>query len=61
MARADLGGRMRGMQLCILPSAIFKNVFDVNNFSIVSNFFDRDKPYAISTHNQKCANKMYHI
>ena len=50
---------MRGMH--ILPPAIFKNVFDVCNFSIVSSFFDSDKPQALSTHNQKCANKMNHI
>ena len=34
---ADQGRRMRGMH--ILPPAIFKNVFDVCNFSIISNLF----------------------
>ena len=43
--RADPGGRMRG-SLCILPSAIFKNVFDAYNFSIILNLFDSDKPKA---------------
>ena len=41
--------------------AIFKVVFDVYNFSIISNLFNSDKPYALSTHNRKCANKMHHI
>ena len=52
-------GRMR---VCILPPAIFKNVFDVGlyNFSIISNLFDNNKPYALNTHNRKCANKMHH-
>ena len=54
----DLGGRMRGMHP--LP-AIFKVVLNVYNFSIISNLFDSDKPYALSTHNRKCANKMHHI
>ena len=30
--------------------AIFKNVFDVYNLSVMSNLFDIDKPYALSTH-----------
>ena len=29
--------------VCILPSVIFKNVFDVYNFFMISNFFERDK------------------
>ena len=41
--------------------AIFKVVLNVYNFSIISNLFDSDKPYALSTHNRKCANKMHHI
>ena len=49
---------MRGMHP--LPS-IFKVVLNVYNFSIISNLFDSDKPYTLSTHNQKCANKMHHI
>ena len=52
-------GRIR---VCILSPAIFKNVFDVGlyNFSIISNLFDSDKSYALSTHNRKCANKILH-
>ena len=34
--------------VCILPSVIFKNVFDVYNFFIISNLFERDKN-ALST------------
>ena len=57
-------GRIKDMH--ILPPAIFKNVFDVCDSSIVSNLFDSDKPYALSTptlstHNRKCANKMNHV
>ena len=51
---------MKGVQLCILPPAIFKIVFDKYNFSIFLNLFDNNKPYALSTHNRKCANKMHH-
>ena len=51
------GGRMRG--ICILPSVIFKNVFDVYNFSVISNLFDHE--YALGRHNETCANKMHHI
>ena len=43
---------------CIPPPAIFKNVFDEYNFFIISNLFDYNKPYALSTHNRKCANKV---
>ena len=45
----------------MLPPANFKNVSDVNKFSIISNLFDSDKLYALSTPNRKCANKMHHI
>ena len=41
--------------------AIFKHVFDEYSFFIISNLFDNNKPYALSTHNQKCVNKMHHI
>ena len=58
MARGGSRGVLLGV--CILPPAILKNVFDVYNFSVVSNLFDSDKPYALSTHNQICANKMHH-
>ena len=51
-------GRIQG-GICILPSVIFKNVFDVYNFSIISNLFDHD--YALGRHNETCANKMHHI
>ena len=45
---------------CILPPAIFKHVFDEYS-SIISNFFNNNEPYTLSTHNQKCTNKMHHI
>ena len=48
-------------EVCILPPAIFKIVFDVYNFSITSNLLESDKPYALSTHNRKCARQMHHI
>ena len=53
------GGKIKG--ICILPPAIFKNIFDVYNFSVVTNLFDSDKPCALSTHNRKCPNKMNQI
>ena len=31
-----------GKGVCILPLAIFKNVFDVYNFSVISNIVDSD-------------------
>ena len=46
-----------GMRGTTLPSAIFKNVFDAYNFTIISNLFDSIEPYALSTHNEKCAKK----
>ena len=52
-------GRMRGMHPQHQPFS--KNAFDAYNFSIISNFFDSDKLYNISTHNQKCVKKMQHI
>ena len=57
---ADSGGKMRGMQLCILSPAIFKNAFDVYNFFIISNLFDSIS-LALSTHNGKCASETHHI
>ena len=45
----------------MLPPAICKHVFDAHNSSIISNLFDSDKPYSLSTHNLKCANKMRHF
>ena len=53
----DPEGRMRGMQLCILPPAIFKNAFNAYNFSIISNLFDSNKPYALSTHMENVRTK----
>ena len=50
-----------GRDGCISPSAIFKHVFDEYSFSIIMNLFDNNKPYALSTHNRKCKNKMHHI
>ena len=38
-----LGGEMRGMHP---PNSHFQKIFDVYNFSIISNLFDSDKPYA---------------
>ena len=55
MARG--GSRGVGQGACIYPPAIFKNVFDVHNLSIISNLFDSNMPYALSTHNRKCATK----
>ena len=49
---------MRGMHP---PTSHFKNVFDAYNFSIISNLFDCYKPYALSTHDRKAANKTHHI
>ena len=46
--------------VCITPPAIFKNVFDKCNFSIISSHFDSNKSYALSTHKRQCANKMHH-
>ena len=45
-------GRIQGVGwvVCILPPAIFKNVFDKYNFSIISNLFDSDKLYARLKH-----------
>ena len=58
MAKTDPGGRMRGMHP---PTSRFQKCFDAYNFSVISNFFDSDKLYALSTHNRKCAKKMQHI
>ena len=52
------GVKMRGTHL---PPVIFRTVFDAYNFFIVSNLFDSNKPYALSTHNRTCANKIHHI
>ena len=56
-------GRIQGVKMrdMHLPPVIFKTVFYAYNFSIVSNLFDSNKPYPLSTHNRKCANKIYHI
>ena len=54
--RGGSRGRCGG---CIPPPAIFKHVFDKCSFSITSNLFDNNKPYALSTHNQKCTSKMH--
>ena len=53
---ANSDGRMKGMHP---TTSQLKNVFDVYSFSIISNLFDSNKPYALSTHNPKCANKMH--
>ena len=36
------------------PPAIFKNAFDEYNFAIISNLFNSDKPYALSTQSKMC-------
>ena len=58
MARADSGGGGEG-KIRIFPSVIFKNVFHVYKFSIISNIFDS----ALGRCNRKYANKikMHHI
>ena len=40
-------GESKGVdwEISILQPAIFKNVFDVSNFSIISNLFDKDKTF----------------
>ena len=43
-----------GLGVCIFPSAIFKNAFDVYNFSIISNLFDSYKPYAQHAQPKMC-------
>ena len=57
LKEANSGG-MSGMHP---PPAIFQHVFDEYKFFIISNLFDNNKPYALSTHNRKCTNKMHHI
>ena len=54
MARG--GSRGVGSGVCILLPTIFKNVFDMYKFSIISNLFDSDKFYAriIETVRTKC-------
>ena len=52
---------MRARGIYILQPAIFKSVLDVFNFSMTSKLFDSNKPYAISMHYRKRANKMHHI
>ena len=59
MYQGRIQGGMWGMHPP--PSAIFKHVFDEYNFSIISNLFDNNKPYALSTRKGKCTNKMHHI
>ena len=43
------------------PISHFQKCFDVYNFCIILNLFDKNKPFALSTHNRKCANKMHYI
>ena len=50
-------GEMWGMHP---PLAIFKHVFDEYSFSIILKLFHNNKPYALSTQNQKCTKKMHH-
>ena len=51
------GSRMKSMH----PSAShFQKCFRCINFFIINKLFDSNNPYALSTHIQKCASKMYH-
>ena len=59
--QGQIKGVERGPGIYIFPLAIFKSVLDVYNFTIISNLFDSNNPYALSTHNRKCENKMHHI
>ena len=54
-------GDRKGPGIYILPLAISKSVLGVYNFTIISNLFDSNKPYALSTYNRKCGNKMHYI
>ena len=49
-----------GWGVCILYQP-FSKMLLMYYFYIISNLFDSDKPCALSTHNRKCANKIYHI
>ena len=42
---------------CIPPPSDFKKFLGRYNFFIISNLFDYNNSYALSTHNRKCANK----
>ena len=59
--RCGQGRIQGGMWGCIPPPAIFKHVFDEYNFSMISNLFHYNKPYALSTHNRKCTNKKHYL
>ena len=59
--RAGRGGSKRDVGDASSLPAIFKHVFDEYSFSAISNLCDNNKPYALSTHNRKCANKMRDI
>ena len=44
------------------PYQPFSNIFfDEYSFSIISNLFDDNMLYALSTHNRKCMDKVHHI
>ena len=53
----EAGGSMGASPL----PTIFKNVFDGYNFSIISNLFNKNKPYPFSKHKSKSANKVHRI
>ena len=57
--RAGRGGFRGDVGDASSPPAIFKHFFDEYSFSIISNLFDKNKPYTLSTHNRKCTNKMH--
>ena len=54
----QIQGEMWGMHP---PPVNFKHVFDEHSFSIISNLFDNNKPYAPSAHNRKYTNKMHYM
>ena len=59
--RAGRGGSRWNVGDAFSLPVIFIHVSDEYSFSITWNLFDNNKPYALSTHNRKCTNKMYHI
>ena len=48
------GDKVRGMHLL---TSHFQKLFDVHNFFVISNLFDSNKSYVLSTHNRKCEKK----
>ena len=42
-----------------MQPAVFKHNFDEYHFFIILNFFDSNKPYALSPRNRKCTSKIH--